>query len=85
VVEYSPANHAPITTEFDVDGGDFTTAQETGKAKVTHVPEEPQISRVTDFAALPFQVLLALGGLLLLGGAVCLVHACWSRVETRFA
>jgi len=68
-----------------VDGGDFTTAQETGKAKVTYVPEEPQISRVTDFAALPFQVLLVLGGLMLLGGAVCLVHACWNRVEPRFA
>jgi hypothetical protein len=85
VVEYIPANHAPITKEFDVDGGDFTTARETGKAKVTYVPEEPEISRVTHFAALPFQVLLALGGLMMLGGAGCLTHAClgWTRPGKR--
>jgi hypothetical protein len=81
VVEYAPVKHATITKEFDVGGGDFTTAQETGKAKVTYVPQEPQISRVTNFDVLPFQVLLGLGGLMLLGGMVCLVHACSGRTR----
>jgi len=40
--------------------------------KVTYVPEEPQISRVTKWAPFPFQLIMGLGGLMLLGGIVVL-------------
>lgn len=75
VVEYAPQNHGPITKEFDVDGSDYTVAQETGKARVTYLPEDPQVSRVTKFAVLPFQILIGLGGIMILSGFFCLVHA----------
>ncbi len=75
VVEYVPKNHVAITKEFDVDSGDYKSAQATGKAKVTYLPEDPQVSRVTHFAALPFQILIGLGGLMTLAGLFCFVHA----------
>lgn len=74
VVEYLPASHPAITKEFDVDSTDYKAAQDTGKATVTYVPEEPQVSRVTKFAVLPFQVLIGLGGVMLLAGLFCLSH-----------
>jgi len=75
VAEYVPKGHAAITKEFDVDSGDYKSAQATGRVTVTYAPEEPQISRVTKFAVLPFQFLIGLGGFMLLGGLFCLVHA----------
>lgn len=81
VVEYLPKNHAAITKEFDVDSGDYRSAQATGKAKVTYLPEDPQVSRVTHFAALPFQILIGLGGLMTLAGLFCFVHALKTRAE----
>lgn len=81
VVEYNPANHPAITKEFDVDSDDYKSAQATGKAKVTYLPEEPQISRVTHFTALPFQILMGLGGLMTLAGLFCFVHALKTRAR----
>jgi hypothetical protein len=49
-------------------------AQATGKAKVTYLPEDPQVSRVTDFAILPYQILIGLGGVMTLAGLSCLGH-----------
>lgn len=74
LVEYVPAGHAAITREFDVDSGDFRSAKATGKVTVTYVPDEPQISRVTKFAVLPYQFLIGLGGGMLLAGLFCLWH-----------
>lgn len=81
VVEYVPKNHAAITKEFDVDSDDYKSAQATGKAKVTYLPEDPQVSRVTNFAMLPFQVLIGLGGLMTLAGLFCFVHALKTRAK----
>lgn len=81
VVEYVPKNHAAITKEFYVDSDDYKYAQDTGNAKVTYWPEDPQVSRVTDFAMLPFQTLIGLGGLMSLGGLFCLVHALMTRAK----
>lgn len=78
VVEYTPVNHPAITREFAVDGDAYRAAQATGRAKVTYVPEEPRISRVTDFARLPFQLLIVLGGVMSLAALAGLVQA-WKR------
>jgi hypothetical protein len=75
VVKYTPPNHPTITKKFDVSSGDYQTAQATGKAKVTYFPEDPQVSRVTEFEILPFQVLIGLGGLMIMAGLFCLLHA----------
>lgn len=81
VVEYKPADSPAIRKEFDVGSSDFQAAQETGKASVTYLPEDPQVSRVTDFEILPFQTLLGLGGLMTLAGLFCLVHVLRTRAK----
>ena len=81
VVEYKPADSPAIRKEFDVGSSDYQAAQETGKARVTYLPEDPQVSRVTHFAALPFQILIGLGGLMTLAGLFCFVHALKTRAE----
>ena len=85
VVEYTPQNHGPITKGFDVDGSDYTAAQETGKARVTYQPEDPQVSRVTKFAVLPFQILIGLGGIMILSGFFCLVHALMTKEKASLS
>lgn len=72
VVAYQPANHPEITKTFDMDGPTYRAALASGTVKVTYVPEEPQISRITKWALFPFQLLMGLGGLMLLGGIVVL-------------
>jgi len=72
VVAYTPANHATITKTFDVDGETYRAAQVSGAVQVRYLPEEPQISRVTKWAQFPFQLLVGLGGLMLLGGIAVL-------------
>jgi Protein of unknown function (DUF3592) len=74
VVEFAPANHAAITKTFHVDSDDFKAAEATGKAKVTYLPDDPQVSRVTEFALFPSQFLVGFGGVVSLAGMVCLVH-----------
>ena len=81
VVEYKPADDPAIRKEFDVGGSDYQTAKETGKARVTYLPEDPQVSRVTDFEILPFQILLGLGGLMTLAGLFCLAHLLMKRAK----
>ena len=81
VVEYTPANHPTITKEFAVDSDDYESAQATGKAKVTYLPKDPKLSRVTDFAIFPFHVLIGLGGIMLLSGLFCLGH--WIMTKQR--
>lgn len=81
VVEYAPKDHASITKEFDVDSGDYKSAQASGKTKVTYLPEDPQVSRVTHFAVLPFQILIGLGGLMTLAGLFCFMHALKARTK----
>lgn len=74
VVEYSPAAHEPLTRNFDVDSSTYRTALETRKVTVHHLPEDPRISRVTRFETLPFQLLIGLGGAILVAGIVGLIH-----------
>ena len=81
VVEYAPAGHAAITKEFDVDSGDYKAAQATGNVTVTYVPEDPEISRVTKFAIMPYQILIGFGGVMLMAGLFCLVHAVKTRTK----
>ncbi len=73
VVAYKPANHATITKTFDVDGETYRATQASGTVKVAYVPEEPQVSRVTSFALLPFQLLMGLGAVMCLAGMFCLI------------
>jgi hypothetical protein len=75
VVEFTPQNHKPITRKFDVDGDTYRASLESGKASVTHLPENPEISRVTRFAILPFQILVGLGAFMLVAALACLFHA----------
>jgi hypothetical protein len=81
VVEYKPADYPVITKNFDVGSSDYRTAKETGTARVTYLPENPQVSRVTDFEILPFQILLGLGGLMTLAGLFCLAHLLMNRAK----
>ncbi len=75
LIEYMPPNLPPITKEFDVDAADYRSGVATGKAKVTYLPADPQVSRVTHFAVFPFQILVGFGGLMIVAGLFCLVHA----------
>ena len=75
------ADYPAITKEFDVGSSDYQAAKETGKARVTYLPEDPQVSRVTDFEILPFQILLGLGGLMTLAGLFCLAHLLMTRAK----
>jgi hypothetical protein len=81
VVEYVPSNHPAITKKFYIDSDDYQTAQSTGKLKVTYLPEDPQVSIVTDFAIMPFQILIGLGSLMILAGLFCLIHAVLNRAK----
>ena len=81
VVEYKAADYPAIRKEFDVGGSDYQAAKETGKARVTYLPEDPQVSRVTDFEILPFQILLGLGGVMTLAGLFCLAHLLMKRAK----
>ena len=81
VVEYKPADSPAIRQEFDVGSSDYQAAQETGKARVTYLPEEPQVSRVTHFEVMPFWVLIVLGGLMILAGLFCVAHLLMSRAK----
>jgi hypothetical protein len=72
VVEYSPAAHEPITRNLAVDRSTYQTALETRKVVVNYWPKDPRISRVTRFETLPFQLLIGLGGIILLAGLFCL-------------
>lgn len=68
VVEYTPAGHSPMSRTFDVDGSAFTSATTTGTVPVVYLPGDPTIARVTDFAVLPFQLLLGFAVMVLLSG-----------------
>lgn len=81
VVEYCPANHAPITRKFDVDAATYRTSLDTRKATVTYLPEDPEVSRVTRFAPLPFQILTWVGGLFALTGVISLLFFMKSRAK----
>jgi hypothetical protein len=81
VVEYQPANHAPITRKFDVDGETYKAALDTRKATVTYLPEDPQVSRMTKFAPLPFLVLAWLGGIMIVGGLISIWHFMKNRAK----
>ncbi len=74
VVAYALAGQPTITKVFDVDGATYRASVASGKARVWYHPEDPSISVITRFAALPFQVLVGLGGLMLLAGAFCVWH-----------
>jgi hypothetical protein len=82
VVEYRPPNHPAITKEFDVDAAAYKAAQAGGQASVTYLPGDPHVSRVTKFAILPYQILIGLGGIMLLSGLFCLVHALTTRTKS---
>lgn len=71
-VEYLPAGHAPITRTFDVDTGDYKAAMASRKTLVTYHPADPEVSRVTRFAMLPYLASLALGAFMVVAGFICL-------------
>jgi hypothetical protein len=83
VVEYKPADSPAIRKEFDVGSSDYQAAKETGKARVTYLPEDPQVSRVTHFEVMPFWVLIVLGGLMILAGLFCLVLVLMTKQQVR--
>lgn len=72
VVEYVPAGHAPIIRTFDVDTGDYQDAMASRKARVTYHPADPEVSRVTQFAMLPYWVVMGLGAFMVVAGFICL-------------
>lgn len=71
-VEYTPPGHPAITRTFDVDSAGYKAALASGRALVTYCPQAPEVSRVTHFSILPFQLLIGLGCLMLASGLVCL-------------
>jgi hypothetical protein len=73
VVEYHPANHAPVRRTFDVDSQTYKSGLETRTSIVTYLPEDPQVSRVTRFSPLPYQILVWVGGLMALVGLIGLI------------
>lgn len=81
VVEYQPAGSPAIRKEFDVGSSDYQAAKETGKARVTYLPEDPQVSRVTQFEVMPFWVLIVLGGVMIFAGLFCVAHLLMSRAK----
>lgn len=72
LVAYTPANGTVITKSFDVDSTDYKTGLAKGMVTVTYWPENPHVSRVTDFAILPYYVLVVLGVVMVLAGVVSL-------------
>jgi len=82
VVEYQPPNHEPIRRKFDVDSTTYSSGLETRKTTVIYYPEDPQISRVTKFADLPYKILVWLGGAIALAGVIglgCILRGVASR------
>lgn len=79
VVEYHPANHAPVRRKFDVDRQTYQSGLETRTSTVTYLPEDPQVSRVTRFSTLPYQILFWVGGIMALVGLVGLL--CFLRTS----
>jgi hypothetical protein len=74
-VEYSPTSHKPITRKFAVNRSTYQTALETRKVIVNYWPDDPQISRVDRFETLPYQLLIGLGGMILIAGLFCLMRS----------
>lgn len=72
LVAYTSASGTVITKSFDVDSSDYKTGLAKGTVTVTYWPEDPQVSRVTDFAILPYYVLVCLGMVMVLAGGVSL-------------
>jgi hypothetical protein len=81
VVEFTPLNRKPITRNFDVDSDTYRAALESAKASVTYLPQDPEISRVTRFAILPFQILAGFGAIMLVAGLACFLHALLKKCE----
>lgn len=81
VVEYVPPGHPAITKTFQVDSADYKKGRDTGRAKVTYLPAAPEVSRVTQFALFPFQILTGLGMAMCLAGLFCLLW--WKRHDPR--
>jgi hypothetical protein len=81
VVEYHPPDHAPITRKFDVDGATYRAALDTRKATVTYLPEDPKVSRMTEFAPLPFKILVWLGGIMIVCGLISIWHFMKNRAK----
>ena len=77
VVEYAPAEHAPITREFDVDGSAYRSGVERGTVQVTYLPADPQVARVVRFDPMPSWILIGFGGIVLLAGFSCLGLFWW--------
>lgn len=71
-VEYQPRGHSAITKTFEVTSEEYKAATATGKTRVAYWPDDPQISRVSKFAILPFKVLTGLGAVMLVSGVMCL-------------
>jgi hypothetical protein len=46
-----------------------------------HLPEEPQVSRMTEFAPLPFKILIWLGGIMIVGGLISIWHFMKNRAK----
>jgi len=74
VVEYEAPGQPTRTKVFDVDGATYRAAVASGKARVRYHPEDPSISLITKFAALPFQILVGFGVLMILAGGFCVWH-----------
>lgn len=73
VVEYHPANQAPVRRTFDVDSQTYESGLETRTSIITYLPEDPQVSRVKRFSPLPYQILVWVGGLMALVGLIGLI------------
>lgn len=71
-VEYTPAGHAPVTREFDVDGRAYRSGVETGSVQVTYLPADPRVARVVRFDPLPYWFLVGFGAIVLIAGLFCL-------------
>jgi len=80
-VEYQPANHSPVRRRFDVDSRTYKAGLDNRKVTVTYLPEDPQISRVTRFSPLPYQILIWVGGIMGLGGLIALI--CFMKTRTK--
>jgi hypothetical protein len=72
IVEFQPLEQLSITLESDASGTIVKAELTTGKVEVTYSPEEPELSRITRFASFPYQFLIELGGLMILGNLLCL-------------
>jgi hypothetical protein len=71
-VAFTPANHPPVTKTLSVDGATYSTAVKLGEVKVRYLPDQPERCLAGDVALLPYQVILALGGVLVLAAVLLL-------------